>query len=135
MKKKFIFTAVMVYHVMLVIGQNNSAVAAYPPLNADSFALKISQQTKPQIIDVRTPEEFAINHINDAINIDLRKTNYLDDLKQLDKNKPVFIYAIQNYRPGLLSKELREKGYAEVYELKSGIASWIGSGRPYFSSA
>jgi len=135
MKKKFIFAVVMAYNVTMAIGQNNTAAAAYPPLNVDSFAVRISQQTKPQIIDVRTPEEFAINHINDAINIDLRKANYLEDLTQLEKNKPVFIYAIQNYRPGLLSKELREKGYAEVYELKSGIASWIGSGRPYYSSA
>ncbi|HTD98708.1 MAG TPA: rhodanese-like domain-containing protein [Mucilaginibacter sp.] len=135
MKKKFSFAAVMACSAVLSFAQTNSAAPAYPPLTVDSFAAKISGQTKPQIIDVRTPEEFEINHINDAINIDLTKNNYLEGLKQFDKSKPVFIYAIQNYRPGLLARELREKGYTEVYELKSGIANWIGAGRPYYSSA
>jgi rhodanese-related sulfurtransferase/glutaredoxin-related protein len=129
-----------VFIAMLVMAFTGSAFAqqdastAYPPLTADSFAAKIRRQANPQVIDVRTPEEFVINHINGAINIDLKTSNYLDDLKQFDKTKPVFLYAIQNYRPGLLAKELREKGYSEVYELKSGIANWIGSGYPYFSS-
>ena len=105
-----------------------------PPLSADSFAAKISRQAKPQIIDARTKEEFVINHINDAVNIDQFAGNYLNDLQKFDKTKPVFIYAIQNYRPGILAKELRDSGFAEVYELKSGIGNWIGSGYPYYSS-
>jgi rhodanese-related sulfurtransferase/glutaredoxin-related protein len=133
MKQKIITAVSMLLITASVIAQAETSTTI-PPLSVDSFAAKISRQYSPQIIDVRTPEEFAMNHINGAISIDLRVANYLDGLKQFDKTKPVFIYAIQNYRPGLLAKELREKGYTEVYELKSGIANWIGSGRPYFSS-
>jgi len=105
-----------------------------PPLSADSFAAKITNAAKPQIIDARTREEFAINHLNDAVNIDQFAGNYAADLQKLDKSRPVFIYAIQNYRPGILAKELRDLGFPEVYELKSGIANWIGAGYPYYSS-
>ncbi|MEI9942802.1 MAG: rhodanese-like domain-containing protein [Chitinophagaceae bacterium] len=132
MKQKLIIAALLLSAAAPAIAQ--TVVTAPLPLTVDSFAAKISRQTKPQIIDVRTPEEYAMNHINGAVNIDLKATNYLEGLNQFDKKKPVFIYAIQNYRPGLLAVELREKGYAEVYELKSGIANWIGSGRPYYSS-
>jgi len=133
MKQK-LFMATLMLAITTSSFAQQDAINTNPPLTADSFAAKISRQVKPQIIDVRTPEEYVINHINGAINIDLKATNYLDGLKNFDKTKPVFLYAIQNYRPGLLAKELREKGYAEVYELRSGIANWIGSGYPYFSS-
>lgn len=112
-------------------GQINES---HKPLTADAFAAKIKSQSAPQIIDARKPEEFAINHINGAVNIDQFAGNYSAQLQQFDKDKPVFIYAIQNYRPGILARELRQLGYKEVYELKSGIANWIGAGHPYFSS-
>jgi len=105
-----------------------------PPITADSFATKIRQQSNPQIIDTRTSEEFLINHLNGAVNVDLRKEGYLNTLPAFDKSRPVFVYAIQNYRSGILAKQLRESGYSEVYELKSGIPSWIGAGYPYYSS-
>jgi rhodanese-related sulfurtransferase/glutaredoxin-related protein len=133
MKQK-LFMAMLMLTITASTFAQQETTTTYPPLTADSFAAKIHRQVKPQIIDVRTPDEFVINHINGAINIDLRAANYLNGLAAFDKTKPVFLYAIQNYRPGLLAKELREKGYTEVYELKSGIANWIGSGYPYFSS-
>lgn len=133
MKQKF-FTAILTLLIATPGFSQSESSTTFPPLSVDSFAAKISRQPKPQIIDVRTPEEFIINHINGAINIDLKAASYLDSVKQFDKKKPVFIYAIQNYRPGLLAKELRENGYTEVYELKSGIANWIGSGHPYYTS-
>jgi len=46
----------------------------------------------------------------------------------------VFLYAIQHSRPDILAKQLREKGYKEVYELQAGIASWIGAGYPYYTT-
>jgi len=103
-------------------------------LAVDSFAAKISRQTSPQIIDVRTPEEFALNHLNGAINIDLRGTGSREGLAKFSKEQPVFLYAIQHSRPDILAKELRENGYKEVYELQAGIASWIGAGYPYYTT-
>lgn len=100
-----------------------------------AFAAKINQQTNPQIIDVRTPEEFNINHINGAININMQKADYINSIKPLDKTKPVFIYAIQTSRPDVLAKQLTDLGYTEIYELQSGIAAWIGAGYPYFSTS
>src|SRR5664280_2069968 len=132
MKKVFIITLINFICFTTSFGQvakNNPAL-----LEVDSFAARINSQFNPQIIDVRTPEEFKINHINGAIAINLKENNYLDELNQFDKSKPVFIYAIQNSRPDILAKELNEIGYTNVYELKGGIAAWIGKGYPYFSS-
>lgn len=133
MKNKKLVTAIIALLITNVLVAQSLKKEVLPPLSADSFAADIHRQAQPQIIDARKPEEFALNHINGAINIDQFAGNYAEQLKLFDKKRPVFIYAIQNYRPGILAKELRELGFPEVYELKSGIANWIGSGYPYFN--
>src|SRR5450432_881264 len=132
MKKVFIITLIHFTGFTATFAQtakNNPGL-----IEVDSFAAKINRQLNPQIIDVRTSEEFKINHIKGAIAINLKGDNYLDGLKQFDKVKPVFIYAIQNSRPDLLAQELYKTGYTKVFELKGGIAARIGNGYPYFSS-
>lgn len=101
-------------------------------LQIDSFYTKIKEQKNPQIIDARSPEEFAINHVNDAVNFNLETNNYVQNVAKLDKSKPVFIYSIGAYRSGLLANELLKNGFSEVYDLEGGIAAWIGSGKPFF---
>jgi rhodanese-related sulfurtransferase/glutaredoxin-related protein len=134
MKQKLLSALVLLLLTTSVIAQlaQDSEPA---PLQVDSFATKIKKQSNPQIVDTRTADEFAINHINGAINIDMKAADYAKGLTKLDKTKPVFVYSIQNYRSGILAKQLRESGYGEVYELKSGIPSWIGAGYPYYTSA
>lgn len=112
--------------------QNKQADIA--PLSLDSFAAKINRQTNPQIIDVRSPEEFQINHLTGATYINLEDKDYEQRLKKLDKNKPIFVYAIRNTRSAVLAKQLRTNGFSEVYEPQGGIGSWIAAGKPYYSS-
>jgi rhodanese-related sulfurtransferase len=101
-------------------------------LPIDSFYSKIKNQKKPQIIDARGPEEFAINHINGAVNFNLETKNYAEYVARLDKSKPVFIYSIAAYRSNLLATELLKNGFTEAHVLEGGIAAWIGSGKPFY---
>lgn len=101
----------------------------------EEFATKLSQQTKPQLVDARSPEEFALNHLHGAINFTLQTVDYEQRINGLDPAKPVFVYSIQNGRSSALSKDLRNRGFKEVYELEKGIGNWVGSGRPIFSTA
>jgi rhodanese-related sulfurtransferase/thiol-disulfide isomerase/thioredoxin len=128
--KIFIAVFISLMFVITVFAQETSPAL----IEVDSFAAKAIREVKPQIIDVRTPEEFKTNHIRGAIAVNLKENNYLNRLNQFDKTKPVFIYAIQSSRPDVLAKELQEIGYTNVYELKGGIAAWIGKGYPYYSS-
>lgn len=104
-------------------------------LPVDSFAAQLKIHHVPQLIDVRTPEEYAINHLYGAVNVDLQKENYLEPLKKFDKEKSVYIYAIRNNRSNILAKKLRELGYTKVYELEAGIGSWVGAGKQIYTTA
>lgn len=88
-----------------------------------------------QILDARTAEEFAQNHLSGAINIDLTSASYKKDIAALSKDKPTFVYSIANGRSVALAKELRERGFKEVIVLPGGIANWIGSGYPIVNNA
>ncbi len=101
-------------------------------LKIDSFYPKVKEQKKPQIIDARSPEEFAINHIDGAVNFNLETKNYAEYTARLDKSKPVFIYSIAAGRSSQLAKELVKNGFSEANVLEGGIAAWIGSGKPFY---
>lgn len=103
-------------------------------LSLDSFYSKIKSQKKPQIVDARTPEEFALNHIEGAVNFNLQSENYAQSVAKLDKSKPVFIYSIGAGRSVALEKELLKNGFSEAYSLEGGIANWIGNGKPFYSN-
>ncbi|WP_348822789.1 rhodanese-like domain-containing protein [Flavobacterium aestuarii] len=104
-------------------------------LRIDSFSSKIREQKNPQLIDARGPEEFALNHIDGAINFNLETGNYQKYIVALDKSKPVFIYSIGAGRSGQLAKELLKNGFSEVHDLEGGIAAWIGSGKPFYTNS
>lgn len=110
--------------------QNQSGFA----LPLDVFYVKIKAQKHPQIIDARSPKEFAQNHIEGAVNINLQTENYTKNLARLDKSKPVFIYSIGAGRSGKMTKELSENSFSEVHYLEGGIAAWIGGGKPFYSN-
>ncbi|HEU4789639.1 MAG TPA: thioredoxin domain-containing protein [Flavobacterium sp.] len=121
-------TAVLLFFALGVSAQTKNTFT----LQLDSFSAKINEQTNPQIIDARSANEFAINHINGAVNFNLETQNYAKYVSQLDKSKPVFIYSIASYRSGLLANELLKNGFSEVHDLEGGIAAWIGGGKPFY---
>lgn len=100
----------------------------------DAFYSKIKSQKNPQIIDARGPDEFALNHIEGAVNFNLKSENYEKAVSALNTSQPVFIYSIAAYRSGLLANDLLKKGFSEVYILEGGIAAWIGGGKPFYTN-
>ncbi len=122
-----------VFFLFTVVGFSQDKGASSVVL-LDAFYAKIKIQKNPQIIDARGPEEFALNHIEGAVNFNLKSDNYEKAVAALNPSQPVFIYSIAAYRSGLLSTELIKKGFSEVYILDGGIAAWIGAGKPFYSN-
>jgi len=133
MKRHFIslLTSLFIFTIGLAQAEKKDETIT---LTLDSFTAKIGKQANPQIIDARSPEEFAYNHITGALNFNLQTAGYTTFIQGLDKARPVFIYAINTGRSSALAKELKHRGFAEVYDLAGGIANWIGSGKPYYTS-
>lgn len=66
-----------------------------------------------QIIDVRTPAEYAGGHIKGSKNIPLNELQ--SKMKQIKKDKPVITCCASGMRSSSAKGILRSNGYTEVY--------------------
>jgi len=66
-----------------------------------------------QIIDVRTPGEYASGHIKGSINIPLQ--NLTAGLNKIKKDKPVITCCASGMRSASAKGILKSNGYTEVY--------------------
>ena len=66
------------------------------------------------IVDVRSPMEFAMEHIPNAINIPVEQIAYkTDEFKRF--KKPVVVYCRSGARSGMALGILQQNGIANVY--------------------
>lgn len=81
------------------------------------------------LLDAREPGEFAVSHIEGAINCgyDRFDRNLLDNL---DKSRPVVVYCSIGYRSEKIAQKLRKAGFVEVYNLYGSIFEWVNRGLP-----
>ena len=91
------------------------------------FANGISTSVQPQIIDVRTPDEYATGHIKNAINIDWLSGTFETKTESLDKKKSVYVYCKSGNRSSKAVKKLEELGFTKIVELKGGILKWTSN--------
>jgi rhodanese-related sulfurtransferase len=82
----------------------------------------------PQLVDVRTEEEFGVSHLKDAQNICVTMDNFKERTKDLDKNKPVYVYCKSGGRSAKAAKILTDMGFTKVYDLQGGITNWEEKG-------
>jgi len=92
----------------------------------EAFTLIQDNQGNPDfvLIDVRTPEEFAEGHIEEAINIDFRSENFRDEINKLDKDKTYLIYCRSGRRSADALDMMKELNFTRIYHMNGGILEW-----------
>lgn len=81
-----------------------------------------------QLVDVRTPEEYEEGFIANAQNIDYFSPTFEEDLKSLDKDKPVILYCRSGVRSAKCAEKLAKAGFVKIYDLEGGISQWQHEG-------
>ena len=76
------------------------------------------------LVDVRTPEEFAQGAIEGAININFRDSNFEKEIGKLDREKPIMVYCQAGSRSGKATKKLEQLGFETIYDLTVGYGGW-----------
>ena len=82
----------------------------------------IKKQIK--IIDVRTPKEFNQGHIENAININFKSSNFIKSISKLNKDTSFLIYCKSGNRSGKAAKIFDSIGFYKIYNLKGGYINW-----------
>ena len=80
-------------------------------------------------LDTRTIEEYRVSHIEGAKFIDFKAFSE-EDIKDLDKTKPVIVYCAIGYRSEMIGEKLQKLGFQNVKNLYGGIFQWKNEGLP-----
>lgn len=98
---------------------------AMDPAQANAW---IASQKNLQLVDVRTPQEYAEGHLPGAKNIPLDEVGAR--MGEVAKDKPLLLYCHSGRRSGMALKAFREKGYDQAQHMRGGIAAWGAAGFP-----
>ena len=92
------------------------------------FAELISDTTV-QLVDVRTPQEYAAGNIAGSVNINVNDSSFVADaVSRLDKERTVAVYCRSGRRSKKAAGILASEGF-KVVELDTGYIGWVESGR------
>ena len=85
--------------------------------------LELSKKNKFKLIDVRTNDEFNINRLTKAINIDFYDSIFLRRFEKFNKEDNILLYCRSGRRSLLGAEILVKNGYKKIYDLKGGVIS------------
>ncbi|WP_374173941.1 thioredoxin domain-containing protein [Flavobacterium tructae] len=113
---------------VVFISCNEKKSGIIEEITPKDFAEKIKTTENAQILDVRTPEEFESNHIDNAVNVNWNGDDFETKVAAYDKSKPVFVYCLSGGRSKKAASKLNELGFTTIYELEGGIMKWNAEG-------
>jgi thioredoxin len=93
-------------------------------LTADEFEKAVTKDSV-QLLDVRTPGEYASGHIKNTLLANWNdKEEFSRRISFIDKAKPVYVYCLGGGRSAAAAEKMRGMGFEKVYELQGGMNAW-----------
>jgi rhodanese-related sulfurtransferase len=116
----------------LIAGLASTACTQDPIKSKEQLAMDINvvqfqemTASNPGIIlDVRTAGEVSQGAIKGSKNIDFYSEDFMEQVSQLDKSKPIYIYCASGGRSSEAMSKMSDAGFRELYNLKGGYRAW-----------
>lgn len=114
--------------ITIFIWGNSCTTNAQNAVAPAAFEAKIATPNV-QLVDVRTPQEFANGHLENAKNVNFNDAEFKQKIALLDKSKPIAVYCGVGGRSGRASKILVELGFKDITDLAGGITGWSAANK------
>jgi rhodanese-related sulfurtransferase len=108
----------------------DSEFPGLPTLTTAELQSVLSSDRPVLLLDVRTPEEFAISHLQGAHQTDSTETA-VATVAMTDPGALVVAYCSVGYRSAALVQQLRDRGIDAV-NLEGSIFQWANENRPVY---
>lgn len=113
--KKISFLGLVMAFFMLV-ACSESASSQVTNMGVDEFVKTYKSTSNAQLLDVRTPNEWAQGKLKNSATIDYNSPDFAQKISSLDKKKPVFVYCAVGGRSARAAQVLEKNGF-KVYNL------------------
>jgi rhodanese-related sulfurtransferase len=107
-------------------GSENSALRT---VDASAFRQLVDAHGST-VLDVRHADEFAEDHIEGAVNIDVEDPSFGQNIQSLDKSKTYLVYCRAGRRSMNAAQQMTAAGFTDVVNLDGGLTSWKEQGFP-----
>ena len=75
------------------------------------------------ILDVRTPEEYASGHLQNALLLNKNDAAFEAKIGELDRNKTYMVYCAKGGRSADAARIMKELGFTKIYDATEGFES------------
>lgn len=99
-------------------------------LVSPSEAATLATDPDVTVLDVRTPEEFADGHLENALLVDFYDATFADQLAELDPDGTYVLYCRSGNRSGQAAALMADLGFEQVYDVAGGVIEWQRQGQP-----
>lgn len=97
-----------------------SATAAQDLLTSDEVT----------VLDVRTPEEYAAGHLEDARLVDISAPDFEQQIAALPRDDRYVVYCRTGNRSAQALAVMERLGFTDVADVDGGIVAWADAGLP-----
>jgi rhodanese-related sulfurtransferase len=100
-----------------------------PEIEPRPLAGRLDREPRPQLVDVRTPAEFARGHLPGAVNVPVTSLAARLESLELDRSRPVVAICLTAHRSIPAVRLLRQRGFDAV-QLAGGMLAWRAAKLP-----
>lgn len=91
----------------------------------------LAKHPDAQLVDVRTPREFATGHIAGARLLNWGERDFKDRARaELDPKRPVLLICRSGRRSAAAAKTMKTLGFTTMADLRGGMIAWRKADRP-----
>ncbi|HEX9781243.1 MAG TPA: rhodanese-like domain-containing protein [Opitutaceae bacterium] len=86
-------------------------------------------RVQPVFIDARARQEFEVSHLPGAMHAE-GTDEVLRLLRGVPEDRPVVVYCSVGWRSAVVTDAVRQRGKANIWNLRGSIFQWANEGRP-----
>lgn len=90
-------------------------------ISAEDFVNRRAKSPEASVVDVRKPDEFNVDHVENAENFPLDNLN--DYMTEISHDEPVYVHCAGGYRSMIANSILKARGFHNVVNVEGGIAA------------
>ena len=100
-------------------------------MSVPEFQKRLVQGDSVTLLDVRSPEEFAVSQLKGAISVPTEKA-VSKQVETLQKDALIVVYCSVGLRSAVTAQALQKRGYRNVFNLEGSLFEWANTGLPVY---
>lgn len=123
-----IFQMYLLLSAFMISYCNGQKATAIQTIGPAAFSAQLKASAAPQLLDVRSQEEYVTGHIENADNVNWLSDSFVLRTAKYKKTKAIYLYCKSGGRSAKAAEKLAELGFTKIYNLQGGMLKWEADG-------